>query len=87
MAEQQTSKSSTELTAICHCGNIKMIVPYPPKEITECHCSICRRYSAAWGYWPVDEVKFEFKEGAKTTKYAWGDKDKSFDFCSNCGCV
>lgn len=75
------------LKSTCHCGNITVIVPRLPEEINECQCSICRRYAAAWGYYKVDEVKFDIKEGAKVLKYAWGDKERSFNFCENCGCV
>ncbi|PCG93807.1 Glutathione-dependent formaldehyde-activating enzyme/centromere protein V [Penicillium occitanis (nom. inval.)] len=75
------------LKSTCHCGAITVIVPRQPEEINECQCTICRRYAAAWGYYKVDEVKFEIKEGAKLNKYVWGDKEKSFDSCANCGCV
>ncbi|KAJ5915835.1 hypothetical protein N7454_010976 [Penicillium verhagenii] len=75
------------LKSTCHCGAITVILPYAPKEINECQCTICRRYSAAWAYYKVNEVKFDMKEGAKVSKYVWGDKEKSFNFCQNCGCV
>jgi len=75
------------LKSTCHCGAVTVIVPYPPDEINECQCTICRRYAAAWAYYKVDEVKFDIKEGAKLSQYVWGDKEKSFDFCETCGCV
>ena len=75
------------LRSTCHCGAITVILPRHPEEINECQCTICRRYAAAWGYYKVDEVKFDIKEGAKLSKYVWGDKEKSFDSCATCGCV
>jgi hypothetical protein len=75
------------LNSTCHCGAITVIVPRLPEEINECQCTICRRYSAAWGYYKMDELKVQMKEGAKVSKYVWGDKEKSFDFCQSCGCV
>lgn len=75
------------LKATCHCGAIALTVPRPPEEINECQCTICRRYAAAWGYYTVNEVKFDLKEGAKLSQYIWGDKESSFNFCQNCGCV
>ncbi|KAJ5928238.1 hypothetical protein N7466_007194 [Penicillium verhagenii] len=59
------------LKSTCHCGAITVILPHAPKEINECQCTICRRYSAAWAYYKVNEVKFDMKEGAKVSKYCW----------------
>lgn len=75
------------LKSTCHCGAITVIVPDQPEEINECQCTICRRYAAAWAYYKVNEIKFDMKEGAKVSQYIWGDKEKSFNFCENCGCV
>ncbi|KAJ5117624.1 hypothetical protein N7448_011256 [Penicillium atrosanguineum] len=75
------------LKSTCHCGAITVIVPHQPEEINECQCTICRRYAAAWAYYKVNEVKFDIKEGAKLSKYVWGDREISFNFCEKCGCV
>jgi hypothetical protein len=75
------------LKSTCHCGAITVIVPRQPEEINECQCTICRRYAAAWAYYKVDEIEFDLKEGAKLSQYVWGDKEISFNFCENCGCV
>ncbi|KAJ5721663.1 uncharacterized protein N7483_009597 [Penicillium malachiteum] len=75
------------LKSTCHCGAITAILPYRPKEINECQCTICRRYAAAWAYYKVNEVKIDMKGGAKLSRYIWGDKEISFNFCENCGCV
>ena len=75
------------LKSICHCGNIAITLPRTPEEINECQCTICRRYAAAWCYFKVDEVKIDIKDDAKVQQYIWGDKERGFKFCSNCGCV
>ncbi|KAJ5525145.1 hypothetical protein N7494_011795 [Penicillium frequentans] len=75
------------LKSTCHCGAITVIVPHQPEEINECQCTICRRYAAAWAYYKVNEIKFDLKEGAKLSKYVWGDREKSFNSCENCGCI
>ncbi|KAF7128790.1 hypothetical protein CNMCM5793_003699 [Aspergillus hiratsukae] len=75
------------LKSTCHCGAITVIVPHQPEEINECQCTICRRYAAAWAYYKVNEIKFDLKEGAKLSQYVWGDREISFNFCENCGCV
>lgn len=79
--------ADNSLKSICHCGAITVIVPHQPEEINECQCTICRRYAAAWAYYKVNEVRFEIKEGSKISQYVWGDREISFNFCENCGCV
>ncbi|TPX12697.1 uncharacterized protein E0L32_000874 [Thyridium curvatum] len=75
------------LKSTCHCGAVTVILPHVPKEINECQCTICRRYAAAWAYYKVDEVQFDLRPGAKLSQYVWGDKERAFNFCANCGCV
>ncbi|KAI0459841.1 hypothetical protein F5B21DRAFT_199716 [Xylaria acuta] len=42
--------------ATCHCGRIAMTLPSPPKDISECHCSLCYKLGALWAYYPRDQV-------------------------------
>ncbi|KIW32835.1 uncharacterized protein PV07_04352 [Cladophialophora immunda] len=84
MAEQGPD---TPITATCHCGGITVTAPRRPAYVNECQCTLCRRYAVAWAYYDPAEVKVDIKEGAATTKYIWGDRDHSFDFCSKCGCM
>jgi len=32
------------LTATCHCGAVRVTVPRKARTVTDCNCSICRRY-------------------------------------------
>ena len=74
------------LTATCHCGAIKVEVPREPETLTECNCSICRRYGVLWAYYGDVEVTLTAAPGA-TDDYAWGDKSLKFIRCKCCGCV
>jgi hypothetical protein len=74
------------LVASCHCGAVKVQVPRRPRRLTDCNCSICRRYGTRWAYFKAAEVKVTAKRGA-TTAYSWGDKLLRFVRCNNCGCV
>ena len=38
------------LHASCHCGAVQTEVSRKPQSLTECTCSICRRYGARWAY-------------------------------------
>lgn len=49
----------------CFCGAIRYRVASPPREVTHCHCSICRRTSGApfvtWATFPA--ASFAFTQG------------------------
>lgn len=70
--------------ASCHCGSITIEVATAPAEVTECSCSICRRYGVLWAYYPLSQVKIV---GGPTDAYMWDDRSISFHRCKACGCV
>lgn len=74
------------LTATCHCGAVRVEIPRRPKSITNCNCSICRRYGTLWAYYKASDVRVLHEPGA-TESYAWGDKRLRFVRCATCGCV
>jgi hypothetical protein len=70
----------------CHCGEVKMEILTAPKEVTDCNCSICRRYGVLWAYYTPAQVRIVAPVGA-TKAYLWGDRSIAFHHCQNCGCV
>jgi hypothetical protein len=70
----------------CHCGAVKLEMLAVPEEVTDCNCSICRRYGALWAYYSPAYVRIIATEGAMDC-YRWGDKSIEFHRCRNCGCV
>jgi hypothetical protein len=36
------------LYASCHCGAVLLEIARKPRQLTECNCSICRRYGGLW---------------------------------------
>ena len=38
------------LIATCHCGAVRLQIPRKPRTLTDCNCSICRRYGTRWAY-------------------------------------
>jgi hypothetical protein len=67
----------------CHCGAVRLSVPRLPANVTECRCSICRRYGALWAYYKVEDVRI----AGPTDLYVWGRGHIAFHRCANCGCV
>lgn len=74
------------LTATCHCGAVRVDVPRRPRSITNCNCSICRRYGTLWAYYRASEVRVTAEPGT-SAEYVWGDKMLRFVRCGACGCV
>jgi hypothetical protein len=74
------------LKATCHCGAVSLEIPGPPDSLTNCDCSICRRYGTLWAYYRQSEVKVTAKAGS-TAAYAWGPRSIQFVRCTTCGCI
>jgi len=72
--------------ASCHCGAIEIDVAGKPQQLTQCNCSICRRYRALWAYYTQDTVKLQIS-GKGVSGYIWGDRMLEFFHCNNCGCI
>ena len=74
------------VTATCHCGAVTIEVSKKPEALTECNCSICRRYGVRWAYYTRKTARVLCGPGATST-YMWGDKTIRFHHCNTCGCV
>jgi len=74
------------LTGNCHCGAVRIEIPQRPRTLTNCNCSICRRYGSLWAYYRATSVRVSAEPGA-TSSYLWGTQTRRFVRCANCGCV
>ena len=74
------------IDASCHCGAVRFTVETAPDEVTDCNCSICRRYGALWAYYQAPQVRFEPANGP-TDVYLWGRRQLGFHRCRACGCL
>ena len=70
----------------CHCGAVHLTIQNAPTEVTDCNCSICRRYGVLWAYYPTSEVEVSAPD-AGTDVYVWGTGGTAFNRCKRCGCV
>jgi hypothetical protein len=75
-----------QAAATCHCGSVRIALDPLPTEVTECNCSICRRYGVLWAYYSLNQVNFLEPTGLTDT-YMWDDKSIAFHRCRACGCV
>ena len=72
------------IQASCHCGSVVLEIDTAPAEVTECNCSVCRRYGALWAYYSPRQVRVT---GGATDTYSWDDRSLAFHRCAQCGCV
>ena len=76
----------TTIDASCHCGSVHLEIACAPEALTDCNCSICRRYGALWAYYSPKQVRIAAQSGATDT-YAWGKRTIHFHRCKTCGCL
>ncbi len=74
------------IEASCHCGAVRFTVETAPDELTDCNCSVCRRYGALWAYYQAPQVRFDPASGP-TDVYLWGRRQLGFHRCRACGCL
>ena len=74
------------VVASCHCDAIRLELASAPETVTECNCSICRRYGALWAYDTPARVRILAAPGS-TDVYMWDDRSIEFHRCKTCGCV
>lgn len=73
------------MDGVCHCGAVRVSVPTPPRRVTSCNCSICRRLGTLWAYYPADQVRVDPADA--TDAYVWGEGNIAFHRCKVCGCA
>jgi len=74
------------LYASCHCGAVRIEISRRPRSLTECTCSICRRYGAQWAYLTHKTARVDCAADA-LSRYLWGKQTLEFYFCNRCGCL
>jgi hypothetical protein len=74
------------LSGSCHCGAVVVNVARRPRQLTDCNCSICRRYGTLWAYYSPPSVEIIAVEKSMEI-YSWGRKSLRFHRCARCECV
>jgi hypothetical protein len=70
----------------CLCGAVQLGVARRPRQVTQCNCSVCRRYGTLWAYYRRSAVSIVAPRGA-LGKYAVRAGGLKFVRCGECGCV
>ncbi len=84
-------KKTTNISAACHCGNIRFELPWPEHEleiqVRKCGCSFCRKHGGVWTSHRDSLLVVTIKDSALVRKYRFGTKTADFHICSACGVV
>jgi hypothetical protein len=78
--------SSISLQGSCHCGAVKITLPFMPEKATRCNCSLCRRVGGVWAYYEFGTVLVE-GHPEHTDEYIQGDRTLRTIRCKTCGVV
>ena len=68
----------------CVCGAVHLKINRAPDEVTDCNCTLCRRYGVLWAYYSPKDV---IVPSGVTDTYMRGPKQIEFHSCKICGCV
>lgn len=79
-------KESMPYKMSCHCGAVTIEMARPVRKLTQCNCSICRRYGTLWAYQQRKAIRVISTKGALKS-YTWGEGKLEFFHCKRCGCI
>jgi len=68
----------------CHCGAVRLKINRAPEEVTDCNCTLCRRYGVLWAYYSPKDVQVT---SDVTDIYMRGRRTLEFHRCKQCGCI
>jgi hypothetical protein len=70
----------------CLCGAVQVGATRRPRQVTQCNCSVCRRYGTLWAYYRRSAVSIVAPRGG-LEDYSVRAKGLRFRRCRSCGCV
>jgi hypothetical protein len=72
------------IEASCACGAVQLKISRTPDEVTDCNCTLCRRYGVLWAYLSPKDVHVT-KDA--TDIYMRDPRTIEFHRCKHCGCI
>jgi hypothetical protein len=70
----------------CLCKAVQLGAARLPRQVTQCNCSVCRRYGTLWAYYRRSAVSITAPRGA-LEHYSVRAGGLKFVRCRSCGCV
>lgn len=78
--------SKLAIEGTCLCAAVRLGATRTPRQVTQCNCSVCRRYGTLWAYYRRSAVTITAPRGALAS-YAVRAGGLKFVRCKTCGCV
>ena len=72
------------IEASCICGAVRLQIARAPEEVTDCSCTLCRRYGVLWAYYSPRDVQ---RPIGVTDIFLRNPNRIEFHRCKNCGCI
>lgn len=70
----------------CLCEAVQLGAARMPRQVTQCNCSVCRRYGTLWAYYPRSAVSITAARG-ELEEFGRRPRGLKFVRCRTCGCV
>ena len=70
----------------CVCKTVQLGATRRPRQVTQCNCSVCRRYGTLWAYYRRSAVVITAPRRALES-YSVRAGGLKFVRCASCGCV
>jgi hypothetical protein len=70
----------------CLCGAVTLGATRRPRQVTQCNCSVCRRYGTLWAYYRRSAVSITAPRGGLVS-FSVRKAGLRFVRCKTCGCV
>ncbi|HET9989495.1 MAG TPA: hypothetical protein VFQ65_13280 [Kofleriaceae bacterium] len=70
----------------CLCGAVQLGAARLPRQVTQCNCTVCRKYGTLWAYYKRSAVSVVAPRGA-LADFKRRPRGLRFVRCSTCGCV
>jgi hypothetical protein len=85
-ALRDTARVKIAIQGTCLCQAVQLGVARLPRQVTQCNCSVCRRYGTLWAYYRRSAVSITARRG---TLKAFSVRARGLRFvrCGGCGCV
>jgi hypothetical protein len=80
------TRKAPAIEGTCLCGAVQLAVARRPRKLTQCNCSVCRRYGTLWAYYRRREVTIKAPRGGLDV-FSRRPRGLRFLRCKRCGCV
>jgi hypothetical protein len=81
---------SRQISASCHCGNIRVTLDWPGSgtiPARACGCAFCRKHGGMWTSNPRGRFRLHTNNGLRVEPYRFGTKTADFHVCPTCGVI